>query len=141
MSDSDKTKTNRSTKDSWLKRGAGDLETAIVEDVPVEGESVLVRGLPAAYSNRAQSEALEMVTGRRGEQTAKVNTERLEVLQFAYGVVEPQFSEEDALQIARTFGPAFKKVIAKIDLLSGVDKEAIEQTAAKFPSGGESEAD
>jgi hypothetical protein len=129
----------RSTKESWLS-GPGDLETAEVENVPAPGQSVLVRGLPAAYSNRATSKALELVTGARGEQSATVNTEKLEVIQFAAGCVEPSFTEEEAQVIAQKYGPAFKRVIAKIDELSGFDKESIEQTNATFPVGGEGTA-
>jgi hypothetical protein len=103
--------------------------------VPVQGQSVRVRGLPAAYSNQATSEALELVTGRRGEQSAHINTEKLEVLQFAHGCVDPTFTVDEARQIAQRFGPAFRKVIAKIDELSGVDKESIEQTNATFQPG------
>ena len=125
---------SRSTKQAWLE-GPGDLREADVEDVPVKGQSVRVRGLPAAYSNQASSEALELKTTNQGEQLATVNTARLEVLQFAHGVVEPVFSEEEAAKVAEKFGPAFKKVIAKIDELSGVDKEAIEQAQATFPVG------
>jgi hypothetical protein len=129
----------RSTKDAWLK-GPGDLREADVEDVPVEGSSVRVRGLPAAYSNQAQSEALELRTGSRGEQSATVNTSRLEILQFAHGVIDPTFSVEEAEQVAQSYGPAFKKVIAKIDELSGVDKEAIADANARFPAGGTGES-
>lgn len=127
---------NRSTRDAWLQ-GPGDLLEADVEDVPVRGQSVRVRGLPAAYSNQATSEALELITGRRGEQTAHINTEKLEVLQFAHGCIEPTFTVDEARQIAQKYGPAFRKVIAKIDELSGVDKEAIEKTNATFQAGGE----
>ena len=128
----------RSTKDAWLS-GPSDLREEDVEDVPVQGQSVRVRGLPAAYSNQATSEALELVTGLRGEQTARVNTEKLEVLQFAHGCVEPTFTVDEARLIAQKYGPAFRKVIAKIDELSGVDKEAIEKTNATFPAGGSGE--
>jgi hypothetical protein len=128
---------SRSTKDAWLK-GPGDLATAEVEDVPVPGQSVLVRGLPAAYSNQASSEALKMTTVGM-DQVATVDTARLEVLQFAHGVTEPQFTVDEAQQIAEKYGPAFKKVIAKVDELSGVDKEALADATARFPSGGASE--
>jgi hypothetical protein len=128
----------RSTKESWLQ-GPGDLKEAEVEDVPVPGESVRVRGLPAQYSNEAASEALEMKTiikRGREEQIATVNTATMEVLQFAHGCLEPSFSPEEAKVIATKYGPAFKKVIAAIDDLSGVDKEAIEEAQARFPVGG-----
>jgi hypothetical protein len=126
----------RSSKDAWLT-GPSDLREEDVEDVPVPGQSVRVRGLPAAYSNQATSEALELITGQRGEQTAHINTEKLEVLQFAHGVIDPVFSVDEARQVAQRFGPAFQKVIAKIDELSGVDKEAIEKTNATFQDRGE----
>jgi hypothetical protein len=124
----------RSDKSSWLS-GKGDLREADVEDVAVKGQSVRVRGLPAAYSNQAQSEALEMKTIGR-EQIATINTARLETLQFAHGVIEPEFTEAEAEQVAQRFGPAFRKVIAKIDELSGIDKEAIEEASKRFPSSG-----
>jgi hypothetical protein len=132
---------SRSNRDAWLS-GPGDLTEADVEDVPVAGQSVRVRGLAAAYSNQASSEALELKTVGT-QQIATVNTARLEVLQFAHGVIEPQFSVEEAEKIAARFGPAFKKVIAKIDELSGVDKEAIEKAEARFPgsSNGDGDAD
>lgn len=129
----------RSSKDSWLS-GPGDLEEADVEDVPVKGESVRVRGLPAAYSNRAQAQALELITGKRGEQSATVNVAKLEEIQFAHGCVEPKFTEQEASVVAQKYGPAFKKVVAKIDELSGVNKEEIEKTQARFPASNGSEA-
>lgn len=125
-----------STKDSWLN-GPGDLQTAVVEDVPVKGSSVKVRGLPAAFSNRASSEALKMVTGARGEQTATVDTAKMSVLQFAHGCVEPSFTEDEAQKVAEKYGPAFNKVVAKIDELSGVDKEAIDSANERFQAGVE----
>lgn len=125
---------SRSTKDAWLA-GPGDLREAVVEDVPVKGSSVKVRGLPAAYSNEASSESLEWRTWPNGEQTATVNTARLEELQFAHGCVEPAFSVAEAKQIAQKFGPAFKKVVAKIDELSGIDKADIEAANKRFQGG------
>jgi hypothetical protein len=125
---------SRSTKDAWLQ-GPGDLKEADVEDVPVKGQSVRVRGLPAAYSNQAQSEALEMKT-IGSTQIATVNVAKLETIQFAHGVIEPQFTLEEAQQVAERFGPAFKKVITKIDQLSGVDPAAKEATAARFQGSG-----
>lgn len=123
---------SRSTKEAWLT-GPGDLKEAEIEDVPVDGSSVLVRGLPAAYSNQATSEALEMKTTPQGDQVATVNTARLEVLQFVHGVIEPEFNIDEARIIAEKYGPAFKKVVAKIDELSGIDKEALESAQARFP--------
>ena len=127
-----------STKQSWLE-GPSDLAEGIVEDVPVKGESVKVRALPAQFSNEAQSKALKMITGNRGEQTATVDVAVMARLQFEHGVIEPNFSPQEVAQIAEKFGPAFHKVVEKIDELSGVDKEAIQAESAKFQDGLEGE--
>lgn len=129
---------SRSTKEAWLA-GPGDLREAVVEDVPVKGQSVKVRGLPAAFSNQAQSEATERRVWPNGEQTIAVNAGKMEVIQFAHGCIEPTFTVEEARAVAEKFGPAFRKVIAKIDELSAVDKEAIDQANARFQGGGKEE--
>ena len=46
------------------------------------------------------------------------------------------FTVDEARLVAQKFGPAFRKVIAKIDELSGVDKEAIDKANATFPHSG-----
>lgn len=128
----------RSKKDDWLE-SEGDLREADVDDVPVKGKSVRVRALPGAYSNRATSEATEMVQTAEAGQTFKVNVEKLEVLKFSYGCVDPKFSPEEAQVVAEKFGPAFNKVVTKIDQLSGTDAAAVEAATARFPSVGTSE--
>lgn len=125
---------SRSTKQAWLE-GPGDLQEADVEDVPVKGQTVRVRGLPAAYSNEATTSAAKFIANAHGEQVATYDTGVMEVLQFAHGCVDPTFTVDEAREIAQKYGPAFKKVVAKIDELSGVDKEAIENAAASFPVG------
>lgn len=126
----------RSTKESWLQ-GAGDLKEDDVEDVPVPGESVRVRALPAKYSAEIQGQLKLVQEGR--DQVAKIDVPSMERLQFTYGVVDPQFTEQEATQIQEKYGPAFRKVITRIDELSGIDKEAIEKVEQRFPSGGAGE--
>ena len=60
----------------------------------------------------------------------------MEVLQFAHGVIDPVFTLDEARQMQEQTGPMFRKIVNKIDELSGVDKEAIEKTEARFPAGG-----
>ena len=126
----------RSNKASWLE-GPGDLSEAEVEDVPFPGESVRVRALSARYSAEVQGQLKLVQEGR--EQIAKIDVPAMELLQFQHGVIEPEFNESEARQIQTRFGPAFRKVIAKIDELSGIDKEAIESTEQRFPAGGTGE--
>lgn len=129
-----------SSKSDWLE-GPSDLAEGVVEDVPSKGKSIKVRGLPAQFSNEAQSKALKMITGARGEQSATVDVAVMSTIQFAHGCVDPTFTIQEAEQIAKKFGPAFFKVVNKIDELSGVDKEAIESANDQFRSGVEEPGD
>ena len=127
----------RLSKDALLK--ASDLRTKEIELESIGG-SVVVQGLSAAYSNQASSEALEMKTTARGDQIATVNTAKLETIQVLHGLVEPKLDTiEEAEQFMQNCGPAAKKIVEAIDELSGLDKEAIAEASAKFPSGGEVE--
>lgn len=124
-----------STKDAWL--GGGDLAEADVEDVPVKGQKVRVRALPARYSADMQGQLKIETVGR--EQVARIDVAEMEILQFLHGVIEPKFSEEDVRVIFERYGSAVRRVIEKIDGLSGIDKEAIEKTEQRFPAGGAGE--
>ena len=121
------------SKDAWLT-GPGDLRQEEVHDVPVPGQSVLVRGLPAKYSAEVQSQLKMTQEGR--EQIAKIDVASMERLQFQHGCVDPTFTADEAASIQERFGPAFRKVVAKIDELSGIDKAALEQVEQRFPAGG-----
>lgn len=127
----------RSTKASWLE-GPGDLREADVEDVPVAGESVRVRALSARYSAEVQGQ-LKMVQ-EGSEQVARFDIAAMEALQFANGCIDPTFTLDEARQVQRVYGPAFRKVIAKIDELSGIDKDTLKETETRFPAGGETPA-
>ena len=124
----------RSSKDAWLT-GDGDLREADVDDVPVKGQSVRVRALSAKYSAEVQGQM--KLTSEGSEQVAKIDIAAMERLQFQHGVIDPSFGPLEVEMIQEKFGPAFRKVVAKIDELSGIDKEAIEKTEARFPAGGD----
>lgn len=128
----------RLTKDAWRKSS---LKTSEVE-VDELGGSVLIRELPAQLS--ADLSGLIEVVNVGREQKAKVDTAKMERKQFAFGVIddsgEPLFTEDEVGELAQKHGRAFKTVIAAIDKLSGVDKEEVEKTEARFPAGGKSES-
>jgi hypothetical protein len=126
------------TRDALL--GASDIIERDLE-LPTLGLSVRVRSLPAAYSNQATSEAVEMITGPRGEQTAHVNTAKLEALQVLHGLVEPKLNSiDDAYTFAQRTGAAWRAVVGMIDEISGIDKAAIEKANAIFQPGGSGES-
>lgn len=119
---------------------ASDLVERDVE-LPSIGGTVRVRSLPSAVSSDATSKALEMVTGPRGEQIARVNTAILEALQVQHGLIEPKLNSlAEAETFLKNCGPAAKEVIRVIDDISGVDKEALDQAEALFRDGRAGEA-
>jgi predicted RecB family endonuclease len=113
-----------------------DLTTKEVALPALKG-TVTVQALPAAYSNQAQSDALEVVTGRRGEQTARVNTAKLEEIQVLHGLVDPRFdSIEEVRAFSMKYGSSWRLIVNAIDEISGIDKEEIEKANAMFQDGG-----
>jgi hypothetical protein len=124
----------RSTKEQWLQ-GSGDLVEAEVEDVPVKGSSVKVRALSARWSAAVQAQLRIEPDGT--QQVARLDVPRMELLQFVHGCIEPTFSEAEAELIQEKYGAAFRKVIGKLDEISGLDKASVENAEIRFPAGGE----
>lgn len=123
------------TKDELL--GASDLVTREVP-LPELGGSVVVRSLPASYSNEASSASLEMVTDpRTGRQTAKADTAKLEELQVYHGVINPKFDSIDEVKIFSTrVGASWQLIVRTINEISGLSEEDVKRTEALFQSGG-----
>lgn len=124
----------RSTKQSWLA-GAGDLREEDVENVPVPGQSVRIRALSATAANAANSEAVSTVEVR-GQQRMKVDNTKLDIMRFQQGVIDPSFSVDEVKVISAKYGPAFQRVMNRINALSGIDQESQEQAEARFPGSG-----
>lgn len=113
--------------------GASDLVT---REVKVLGDTVTVRSLAAAYSNQALSEALETHTGRRGEQTHRVNSQKLEELQVLHGLIDPKLDTlEEVRSFANNCGPAWQLIVREIQEISGLQEEDVKKTDATFPGG------
>lgn len=130
---------SRLSKDAWDKSSLRQEEV----EVPELGGSVLIRELPAEYAAEVASHIeIKEVAGAR---FASVDKAKMERLQFAFGVIgdggDPLFSEDETADIARKHGSAYNRVIEAIDELSGINKEDIEQTEARFPDSGADEAE
>ena len=112
-------------KSSWLN-GATDLEET---DVLVEslGGTVRVRALSAGDLARITDQCLSM----KGD-VAKVDSQRMGVLKFATGVIEPKFDEAEANVISHRFGKAFSLVVGVIDELSKASEEDIAKAQRRF---------
>ena len=127
----------RLTKDDLV--GASDLRE---EEIYVDtlGGEVVVQGLGAAASNEAQSQALEMKT-IGDAQIATINTALLEEIQVFHGLKDPRLSRDEVRGFMQRCGPAVRKIVGKIDELSGVDKKAIEDATARFQGSGNGASD
>lgn len=112
-------------KDSWLN-GATDLDEAEVF-VEAIGDSVKVRALTAGQQARIQDQCLSM----KGD-VAKVDSQRMAVLKFAAGVVEPKFDEQEANVISQRFGRSFSLVVGVIDDISKATDEDIQKAKRRF---------
>lgn len=127
----------RLNKDALL--GANDLAEKEVE-LETIGGSVVVRALPAKFSNDAQSQAMKLTNVGR-EQIASVDKAKLEAIQILHGLVDPKLdSLEEAEGFMERCGPAVGAVVEAIDELSELDKKAILEAKARFPGGSESES-
>lgn len=115
----------RLDKGSWLN-GATDLEEAEVY-VEAVNDHVKIRALSAGQHARIQSQCLTM----KGD-AAKVDTQRLGVLKFVAGVIEPKFDEQEANVISHQFGPSFELVIKAIDELSGATEADVQAAMRRF---------
>jgi hypothetical protein len=134
-------KEGRVTRVAILSRdqllAASDLTEKEIE-LPTIGGSVRIRALAAEYSNAAVSQAIKVTQGPRGDSVTSMDNGTLELLQVQHGLVEPRLESLEAVRtFAKRCGPAFKTVVREIVELSGLSEEAVEQTTATFPDGGE----
>lgn len=116
------------SKESWLS-GATDLEETEVY-VEAIGDAVKVRALSAGQQARIQDQSLSM----KGD-TVKVDSQRMQVLKFSAGVIEPKFDENEANVISQRFGKAFSLVVGVIDELSKASEQDIQAAQRRFRPG------
>lgn len=125
------------TKEALL--GASDLIEREIE-LPSIGGSVRIRSLSASFSNQAQTDAVGIATDRHGEQSARVDVNKLEALQVLHGLVDPQLDTiDEAVRFQQQVGPAWHTLVRAIGDISGISQEAIEKTSTMFQPGGQGE--
>lgn len=101
---------------------APDLEERIV-DVPQWGGSVRIK----AFSKAEQLEMRKAATIG-----GKIDVDRVEVLMFIHGVIDPQFSEDQYEQLRQKSAGAIDLVLQAILEASGLTKEAMRQAEKQF---------
>ena len=107
--------------------GATKLEERIVE-IPELGGSVKIREFDKGRQQWIRNQAKDRRTG-------KIDEGKLELLLFAYGVVEPAFTVEQVQALAKVKASVLDTVLKAISELSGMTDEAVEEEAATFPPG------
>lgn len=105
----------------------------VEEDVEgVFGGKVRVRELTASQGAKIQSAAVKPT---RSGTSFQMSIPDAEVLKFQLGVIIPDLSD-DPNRVQRLYqksGRDFRKILAKIDELSGLEETSLEDAKAAFP--------
>lgn len=109
------------TVDQILK--AADLEERTVE-VPEWRGAVRIK----SFSKATQQDLRKRATVKE-----KIDGDRLEMLMFINGVIEPRFTEEHYDQLRQKSAGAIDRVLKEILELSGLTREAIDEAKRSFP--------
>jgi len=90
---------------------------------------IRVRALTKAQQHAIRTEA------SRGQKNGEPNAERVEMLMFLTGVIQPEFGREHYGQLLNKNTGVIDRVIQKIAAMSGASQEAIQAAIAQFPEG------
>jgi len=92
--------------------------------IPEWGGSVRIRG----FSKATQQELRRQATGPGGE----LDTEKMEMLLFLHGVVEPHFTEEHYGALREKSAVAIDSVLQAIIDLAGLSRGAVDNAKRSF---------
>jgi len=91
--------------------------------VPEWGGDVLIREFSKAKQQQLRKEAV------LGEE---INSDRLELLMFIHGVIDPVFTEQDYLEIQGKSAKAVDTVLNEILAISGLTELAVKEAEKRF---------
>ena len=110
--------------DQALENAPADCEEC---DVEAFGGKVRVRALTAAQSARVRQVSVNM----RG-QAPEIMWAAMEMEQFRLGVIVPKFNADQVRTLHLQSGRSFAAVIAKLDEISGLNKEELRKAQQEF---------
>jgi hypothetical protein len=116
--------------DAALANAPADLEEVDVDDV--FGGRVRIRALTAAQTAVVRQHTVD--TRGKNPQITWADMERK---QFQLGVIMPAFNADQVRTLHATSGRSFARVIAEIDRISALDKEALRDAQKDFPGPDE----
>lgn len=107
------------------------------KDVPdVFGGTLRIRSLSASQSAQVKQASI-VIGGPRSGGGTKFNWAASAKLQFRFGVIAPQLTEEDVHDLFIQSGPSFEKVVAEIDEISGTKTMDLKQAEDDFREPGD----
>ena len=104
---------------------ATELEERTVE-VPALGGSVRIREFDKGTQQWIRQQAKDRRTG-------ELNEGKLELLLFAYGIIEPKFSLDQVQHLRKVKASVLDPVLREITELSGMTDTAVKAEEATFP--------
>lgn len=113
-----------------LENAPSELEEVDVEGV--FGGRIRIRALTAAQTAIVKQHTVD-TQGR----SPTITWADMERTQFKFGVIQPAFSAEQVRTLQATSGPSWARVIAKLDEISAMDKEALRDAQKEFPESDE----
>ncbi len=105
---------------------SSDLVEKVVQ-VPEWGGEVLVRGFSKARQQALRREATDA--------EGNLDSDKVEMLMFCYGVVDPEIQPEAYLQLREKNAGVIDRVLKVILEISGLGPEALAEAQAQFPGG------
>jgi hypothetical protein len=114
--------------------GATDIHDVTVE-VPEWGGSVVVRPLTKRIQRDIRREAtVNVFDPSTGESHEELEDDKLELLLFQRGLVQPQITLEQAEQLLDRSASAFDRVLKSVTQESGLNKGAVTEAEKQFPA-------
>ena len=101
-----------------------DLEERTV-DVPEWGGQVKVKGFSKATQQQMRKEATY---------DGEIDSDRLEMFMFIYGVIEPKCDKSHYEQLREKSAGAIDKIVKEIMSVSGMDEQTVKKAEKSFRS-------
>lgn len=93
--------------------------------VPEWGGEVVVRGFSKAKQQALRREATDA--------EGNLDSDKVEMLMFCYGIVDPEISSESYLALRDKNAGAIDRVLKEILAISGLGPEALAEAQSQFP--------
>lgn len=94
-------------------------------EIPQWGGSVIIKEFSKAKQQQIRREATDIENG-------EINTDKLELLMFIHGVIDPVLSQEDYFALREKSAMAIDIVLKEIMDLSGLNQAVIKEKEKQF---------